>query len=69
MEVGGVADSELLPLNFASLRRQLSPEHGDDCSAVRGKMTAAPELAVRLAGLLTIINGRLTVLSLSILCV
>lgn len=46
MEVGGIADSELLVLNLISLRRQLNLEHGDHCSAVRGKMTAAPESCV-----------------------
>lgn len=42
----GLAEIELLPLNYISLGRQLNPEHGDDCSAVRGKMTAAPRSCV-----------------------
>lgn len=46
VEVRGIAETELLPLNYISLGRQLSPEHGDNCSAVRGKTTAAPRSSV-----------------------
>lgn len=64
-EVGGIPQPALLPLNFIPLRRQPNLEHGGYGSAVRGKMTAAREaaLAVRIAKLLTIFSGSLTVLS------
>lgn len=54
VEVGAISEFKLLSLNSFPPRQQLNLEHGDNCSAVRGKMVQlrTAVLAVRLARLL-----------------